>query len=160
MPSEELLDVKFGRRRSDAAPSGSTGVSEGFAVESYLEYQARKLVNRFDANTYLQLMNAMDRFDAFAGGRTPAPCAHWPEVHLFSFASDRLYGHAHSHHIQSLLEAAGRTARHHHDTTAVHGHDAFLLNVPSYLGTVARSLNGMPESTPRTNVSCTRLRAG
>jgi homoserine acetyltransferase len=34
-----------------------------FAIESYLEAQAEKFVRSFDANCYLYLSRAMDRFD-------------------------------------------------------------------------------------------------
>ena len=32
-------------------------------VNSYLGYQAQKFIDRFDANTYLKLTSALDRFD-------------------------------------------------------------------------------------------------
>lgn len=143
--SPELLEQKFGREPRRTAAGGQPEIVGPFAVEGYLEHQASKLTDRFDANSYLYLTSAMDRFDAFAGGRGPAPSQSWPDIHLFSFESDRLYGREHSQFIQSCLAAAGRAARHHHDTTASAGHDAFLLSVVPYLRAVARILRGVPE---------------
>lgn len=143
--SEELLAEKFGRAPREPPGPGSPVVTGPFAVESYLEYQAAKLVDRFDANSYLYLTSAMDRFDCLAGGRRLASCRSRPAAHLFSFASDRLYGPAHSRHIHATLAALGVPAWHHRDRTAVAGHDSFLLDVPPFLDRVAAVLDGHPQ---------------
>ncbi|NIP88844.1 MAG: homoserine O-acetyltransferase, partial [Gammaproteobacteria bacterium] len=39
-----------------------------FEVESYLEHNARKFINVYDANSYLYLSRAMDWFDAAEHG--------------------------------------------------------------------------------------------
>ncbi|ROP35776.1 homoserine O-acetyltransferase MetX [Saccharothrix texasensis] len=138
--SEDMLARKFGREPRAAngtSPSVTTGP---FAVEGYLEHQAASLVGRFDANSYLCLMNAMDSFDAFADDRPVAPFRRRPGVHLFSFDSDRLYGPDHARYIQANLAARGLPAEHHQDHTTDRGHDAFLLRVPPYLRRVAEVL--------------------
>jgi homoserine O-acetyltransferase len=58
--SETELDVRFGRDHQD----GEDPYSDGrFAIESYLDHHAEKLVRRFDANTYIALSDAMSTFD-------------------------------------------------------------------------------------------------
>ncbi|PVC85555.1 homoserine O-acetyltransferase [Streptomyces sp. CS090A] len=136
------LQAKFDR---DLAPPPQGVPAEGdaswgpFSVERYLEHQADKLVARFDANSYLCLTNAMDLFDPFATPYEDIAGAE-PDVHLFSFASDRLYGVEHSRHIRERLEKAGVGCAHFHEETARGGHDAFLMDVPDYLEAVGRWL--------------------
>lgn len=142
--SEDLLARKFGRERRAGDGTSPTAATGPFAVEGYLEHQAASLVDRFDANSYLCLMNAMDSFDAFADDRPCAPFRRRPGVHLFSFDSDRLYGPDHARYIQANLAARGLPAEHHQDHTTDRGHDAFLLHVPSYLDGVAEVLARQP----------------
>jgi homoserine O-acetyltransferase/O-succinyltransferase len=132
--SEAALERKFGRgERPRTAPGyRPTAVHGGFEVERYLEHQAEKLAERFDANSYLYLTTAMDRFDPFAAKPRSSG---WPlpEVYLHSFASDRLFGLEHSLELKESLLAAGLPSTHRHETSTTAGHDAFLLDVPGYL---------------------------
>lgn len=168
--SAQSLETKFGRHLSPptAAPSSAeTGVAGGaedsfaaasaawgpFSVERYLEHQADKLVARFDANSYLSLTSAMDRFDAFATPCGPVTSAE-PDVHVVSFRSDRLFGIDHSHHIIERLAESGVACTHFHEETAEHGHDAFLMEVPGYLDSVAKWLAA--PTTPPTHAAIGR----
>ena len=63
--SEPALHRKFGRKFQDReAPTFSFDAD--FEIESYLRYQGRSFVERFDANSYLYLTRAMDYFDLAA----------------------------------------------------------------------------------------------
>lgn len=149
--TEEVLQAKFSR--SPRKPAGASPVRGGFAVESYLEHQADKLVARFDANSYLRLLHAMDRFAPFACGRPPVLTDRAPEVHVFSLEGDRLFGEHHSRALCRRLADAGFVSRHHHDPHAYGGHDAFLLDTPVFLRQVGEVFDGLAAVTPR-------LRAG
>ncbi|MBT2493601.1 homoserine O-acetyltransferase [Streptomyces sp. ISL-96] len=143
--SEFSLHRKFGRRHRKAGTRqySSVVVQGDHAVESYLEHQADKFLRRFDANSYLQLMSAMDHFDAFAVPDRLAEAESLPEVCLFSFERDRLFGPAHSELIQIELAERGLLARHERDGAADVGHDAFLLDVPQFLSVADEFLQGI-----------------
>jgi homoserine O-acetyltransferase/O-succinyltransferase len=144
--NEEALQAKFSR--SPREPAGAPPVRGEFAVESYLEHQADKLVARFDANSYLRLLHAMDRFAPFAEGRSPTLTGPTPEVHVFSLHGDRLFGEHHSRLLCRRLADVGFVPRHHHDPHAFGGHDAFLLDTPGFLRQVSGVFDQLPAVTP------------
>ncbi|WP_229858077.1 homoserine O-acetyltransferase MetX [Streptomyces poonensis] len=143
--SERSLHRKFGRapRRTGTRTHPSSLVQGDFAVESYLEHQADKFLRRFDAQSYLQLLGAMDHFDAFAVPDRLHTLDVLPDVLLYSFTSDRLFGPEHSEGIRTELAARGLSARHERDVTSDVGHDAFLLEVPGFLAVADRFLRGV-----------------
>lgn len=152
--SASALEAKFGRHIGHlsfpAIRASSASVSCGpYAVERYLEHQAEKLAARFDANSYLYLIAAMDHFDAFAEQpRTASDPG--PDVHVFSFASDRLFGLEHSLRLRDELSLLYPAVTHFHDRSSCAGHDAFLLPVPAFLSEIERHLrpSALPRRTP------------
>jgi homoserine O-acetyltransferase len=148
--SERSLARKFGRapRREGTRGHPSATVQGDFAVESYLEHQADKFLRRFDARSYLHLLGAMDHFDAFAVPDRLRDAGVRPDVLLYSFAHDRLFGPEHSERIQIELAARGLAARHELNEACDVGHDAFLLEVPDFLDVADRFLKDL-DTRPR-----------
>ncbi|HMP72142.1 MAG TPA: homoserine O-acetyltransferase [Kiritimatiellia bacterium] len=100
-------------------------------VESYLRKQGLKFVRRFDANTYLRIMDAWQRFNLLedTGKRSLddvfAACRN-QQFLVFSIDSDVCF---HPHLQEELCNALKHAKVPHHHIT-VHsdkGHDAFLL---------------------------------
>lgn len=62
--------VSYRSQASFATRFGREADGDGFTAQSYLRYQGTKLVDRFDANTYVTLLDAMDSHD-IGRGRGP-----------------------------------------------------------------------------------------
>lgn len=127
--SETSLENKFGRDRHQGDAPHYTFDTE-FSVESYLRYQGKKFVERFDANSYLYITKALDYFDISDGyGSLDAALARIEaSLLVVSFSSDWLYTEAQARELVDGLHRAQKTVEHHH-VTAHFGHDSFLVEV-------------------------------
>lgn len=124
--SDPWLWRKFGRRR---APGDTRGLRTIFEVESYLDHQGRKFVERFDANSYVYLLRALDLYDAADGFPSLAASLRrlrCPRVLVVSFSSDWLYPAYQSREIVEALRPTGLDVRY-HEIESGYGHDSFLL---------------------------------
>ena len=132
--SKASMEQKFGRRAAgrDAVRSFPADRAASFFpyrdVESYLDYQAEKFVERFDANSYLYLTRAMDDYDLSAGfdDDADALAAFEGEALVLSFTADWHFTTQQSEAVAEALRAVDvETA--HHVVDSDHGHDAFLV---------------------------------
>jgi homoserine O-acetyltransferase len=134
--SEPALHRKFGRKLQDrAAPTFS--FEADFAIESYLRYQGRSFVERFDPNSYLYLTRAMDYFDLaadYGGVLAHAFKSTTTRFCVVSFTSDWLFPTTDSRSIVHALNAAGGHVSFVEIETDK-GHDAFLLDEPVLFST-------------------------
>ena len=124
--SDGWLWQKFGRRRAPVDPGG---LRTFFEIESYLEYQGRKFVERFDANAYLYLLRAIDLYDATDGYASLADSfrrIRCRQALVVSFSSDWLYPVYQSREIVEALRA-NRIGVESHEIESGYGHDSFLL---------------------------------
>ena len=125
--SEERLDWRFGRREQPGAAVDGFGAAH-FAVESYLDYQGRSFIDRFDANSYLYITAALDAYDAAAGHLSLVDALRRARARFLvaSFSSDWLYPPRNSQGLVEALHAAGREVEYLALSSPL-GHDAFLL---------------------------------
>lgn len=123
-PSE--LNDRFERSwQSGLSPMGGGG---RYAVESYLDYHGNKFTRRFDANSYIRLVDAMSSHDIGRGrGGTAAALGRATATALvLGIDSDRLFPVADQEHIAAHLSGNidGDVP---HVISSPFGHDGFLI---------------------------------
>lgn len=115
---------KFGRDLCDAK-SPKYGSQARWQVQSYLEYQGRKFLSRFDPITYVKLTEQMDSHDLARGrGETLAEVLRRVQIPalILGIDSDVLYPLAEQEELAALFPAGTLKVIHSED-----GHDGFLL---------------------------------
>jgi homoserine O-acetyltransferase len=132
--SAQSLDQRFGRSPCADSP-------DDFAARAWLRYHARALVERFDANCYLSLIDAMDTHDlaygrgdyaeVLAGIRQP--------VLVGSIGSDALYVPAEQRFLAEHLAHARWLA-----IDSAHGHDGFLIDAERFEPGIRRFVDALP----------------
>ena len=130
--SDDAMREKFGRDLREGKLN--FGFDVEFQVESYLRYQGKSFVDRFDANTYLIMTKVLDYFDpaldfnhdlAQAFAKTDA------KFLVVSFTGDWRFAPARSREIVHALVAANKKVSY-VEIEAELGHDAFLTPIPEY----------------------------
>ncbi|MDQ2587009.1 homoserine O-acetyltransferase MetX [Saccharothrix yanglingensis] len=116
--SEAELSARFGR---EVQADGR------YAVESYLDHHAAKLVRRFDPESYVVLTEAMNGHDVGRdrGGVREALSRVTARTIVAGIDSDRLYPLARQAEIADAVPGAGDVRV----VTSPYGHDAFLIEV-------------------------------
>ena len=110
-----------------------------FAVESYLQYQGKKFIQRFDANCYVQLTYTLDSHDV-ARGRGAYEDVLRRLTHralVVGITSDVLYPFSLQSELADLMPNAEMYA-----IDSPHGHDAFLIEIKELNEAVARFRRG------------------
>ena len=132
--SKASMEHRFGRRAAgrDAVRTFPTDAAGAFFpyrdVESYLDYNAEKFTERFDANSYLYLTRAMDNYDLAAGFESDADAlaAFDGDALVMSFTADWHFTTQQAEALADSLRAADANVAH-HVIDSDHGHDAFLV---------------------------------
>ena len=139
--SDDVMNEKFGRQLRDAVVGAAYKYSTQeveFQIESYLRYQGDKFAEYFDANTYLLITRALDYFDpasAYGGDLSRALAKATCKFLLVSFTTDWRFSPKRSRELVKALLDNQRDVSY-AEIDAPHGHDAFLLDDPRYMGVV------------------------
>ena len=125
--SDESMRTKFGRRLRERETYGYD-FADLFEIESYLNHQGDKFVERFDANSYIYISKAMDYFDLGEryGGLANAFSQAKAKFLVVSFTSDWLYPTYQSKEIVFALMKASKDVSF-TEISCPFGHDSFLL---------------------------------
>ncbi|KRE25265.1 homoserine O-acetyltransferase [Mycobacterium sp. Soil538] len=132
---ETELDERFG----NAAQPGEDPTTGGrYSVQSYLEYQGRKLVARFDAGTYVALTDALSSHDVGRGrGGIEAALRGCPVPTVVGgITSDRLYPLRLQQELADLLPGCDGLDV----VDSIYGHDGFLVETDAVGKLIRRTL--------------------
>lgn len=113
--SWDSFETRFGRDQRDDGQ---------FQVQSYLQHQGEKITQRFDANTYVRLTQAMNDHDVSSGrgGYEETLRRISQPAMVVSVSSDGLYPPA-----EQVLLAENLPAASYEILDSIHGHDGFLI---------------------------------
>lgn len=139
------INLRFGRTPQHGEnPIGGDG---RYAIESYLDHHADKLVSRFDANSYLVLTEAMNSHDVGRGrgGVAAALARVTARTVVAAVDSDRLYPVELSAQVAAGIPGAEPLRVLH----SPYGHDGFLIEAEEVGQLVADLLASSPERSAR-----------
>lgn len=134
--SDDAMREKFGRDLREGKLN--FGFDVEFQVESYLRYQGKSFVDRFDANTYLLMTKVLDYFDpAINFDHNLAKAFEKTDANflVISFTGDWRFAPSRSREIVRDLIAARKKVSY-VEIVAELGHDAFLTTTPEYHATL------------------------
>lgn len=133
---------RFDREPIREELKGSVAFASEFSVQGYLETQARRFVTAFDANCYLYLSRAMDRFDLHAHGehKLVLSRAGLDTALIIGVESDLLFPINEQRAVAHALEEAGVSTRF-APLRCIEGHDSFLIDIERFGREIHRFLS-------------------
>jgi homoserine O-acetyltransferase len=126
--SDDSMAEKFGRRIKEEGHNKK--FIPDFEVEGYLQYRGNNFVKRFDANSYLFITKALDRFDLTGSEGLPKvlKSASGIKFLVIAFKSDWLYPAYQSKEIVKACKQSNIDVTY-CEVNSTYGHDAFLLEI-------------------------------
>jgi homoserine O-acetyltransferase len=124
---------RFDRQPIRADMKSDDPFASEFAVQGYLAALAKRWTNAFDANCYLYISRAMDRFDLAAHGDPVALFRRAGLAHalVIGVDSDLLFSVNEQRAVAGLLAAAGVATRF-VPLGCLQGHDSFLIDLEAF----------------------------
>jgi homoserine O-acetyltransferase/O-succinyltransferase len=132
---EVELDTRFGNDNQNGEDPANGG---RYAVQSYLEYQGDKLVDRFDAGSYVVLTDTLNGHDVGRGrGGVRKALRGCPvPVVVGGFTSDRLYPLRLQEELAELLPGCTGLQV----VESIYGHDGFLVEFEAVSDMIRKTL--------------------
>ena len=136
-------DVQLAKAFGRATKSEGQFWGDHFQVESYLSYQGKKFLDRFDANTYLHLLRALDLYDPSVGYADVKEALSRIKARytLVSVTTDQLFKSIDLHKSKQLLEQAGVDLKF-YEFPSDYGHDAFLVDYTAFEHKIRSGIEG------------------
>ncbi|KUP05230.1 homoserine acetyltransferase [Bacillus coahuilensis m2-6] len=124
--SAKLYNDRFNRKEDHSS----------FEVETYLDYQGKKLRQRFDPNSYITLLEAMNSHDIGRGrgGVDQAGKLYEASLYLIGFTHDLLYPP------EALKDFSQKVKADYYEVTTDYGHDGFLTGFREWSSLLSESL--------------------
>lgn len=140
-------DIQLAKAFGRATKSETQYWGDYFQVESYLSYQGKKFLDRFDANSYLHLLRALDLYDPALGfdNLKSALARIRARYTLIAVTNDQLFKINDLHKSKSALEQAGIELQY-YEFASDYGHDAFLVDYDAF---AAKILSGIEKPLER-----------
>ena len=122
-------DIQLNKAFGRATKAEGNLQGDYFQVESYLSYQGQKFLARFDANSYLHLLRALDLYDPSIGyaDLKTALSRIKAAYTLVAVENDQLFKLPELRKSKQLLEQSGVRLTY-HEFVSDYGHDAFLVD--------------------------------
>lgn len=134
--------TRFARHRIAGNTHRASPFAPEFEVEGYLEAQAEKFVRSFDANCYLYLSRAMDRFELAEHGGSSEAALRGRGIEsalVIGVETDILFPIGEQRAMADSFRAAGVTT-HFTAMPSIEGHDAFLVDIPRFSAAIGEFL--------------------
>ncbi|MDX9736978.1 MAG: homoserine O-acetyltransferase [Azonexus sp.] len=154
--SPQSLGQRFGRASGREIFGERAAAPDEPAVRGWLRHHGQSLVERFDANSYLALLDAMDSHDLARGRGVYENVLRQigQPVLIGSVISDALYVPAEQHELAFLLPRGELF-----EIDSEHGHDSFLIDAGFYEPRIRRFVDRLGSSHVDAPAVAAQLRA-
>lgn len=141
-------DIQLNKAFGRATKAEGNLQGDYFQVESYLSYQGQKFLARFDANSYLHLLRALDLYDPSIGyaDLNTALSRIKAAYTLVAVENDQLFKLPELRKSKQLLEQSGVRLTY-HEFASDYGHDAFLVDYAFFEKKIRDGLAGDASNT-------------